>query len=493
MSGSAWLVSDSAWLVSGSAWLVSGSTWLVSGSAWLVSGSAWLVSGSAWFVKGSLSCGSGRLGRLCSAWSELCVFCLAECRMACMFCWLSMKLQFYVSGSSHCDELPRLSLRKLSSLEPGRELFGVAVWILEDLSGRCWMLACSVFRLLRKMRRSPRHNRKSRLLPRFRTLRVRCVRRVVNDDTRRGVIKRSELRAWTELNQRRAENSDFLRFERGAVNHVLAGLPSGAPEGAEPVGESEVEKPVDPAAGVGPIDLDPEEVAIPLTSQALRDHVCKGHQPYLSNCASRVCARGRIPARRVKLPQKEYKVIGLDFLFFGKLRVLLLVHTASRYTFAFPVQDPESVEQDVALTFGKFVREIGLQNGVVTLRCDNEAFLIKVCGILANKPQPCERILVEQVPGYRPQAKGNVERQVAVVKQAFWSNWLEVEAKLSISSQNEKLPLGGMLWRMCLLYVSRTINLYLSSPGDAATPLDLVRDEIVGRPRTLPFGCLCVC
>ena len=182
-------------------------------------------------------------------------------------------------------------------------------------------------------------------------------------------------------------------------------------------------------------------------------------------------------------------MIGLDFLFFGKLRVLLLVHTATRYTFAFPAQDPDSVEQDVASTFGKFVREIGLQNGVVTLRCDNEAFLIKICGILAKKPQPCERILVEQVPGYRPQAKGNVERQVAVVKQAFWSNWLEVEAKLSISSQTEKLPLGGMLWRMCLLYVSRTINLYLSSPGDAATPLDLVRDEIVGRPWTLPFGC----
>ena len=67
-------------------------------------------------------------------------------------------------------------------------------------------------------------------------MRVRCVRHVVNDDTRRGVIKRSELRAWTELNQRRAENSDYLRFERGAVNHVLAGLPSGAPERAEPVG-----------------------------------------------------------------------------------------------------------------------------------------------------------------------------------------------------------------------------------------------------------------
>ena len=234
VSGSSWLVSGSSWLVSGSSWLVTGSSWLVSGSSWLVSGSTWLVSGSAWSVTGSRSCGSGRL---CRAWSELCVFCLAECRMACMFCWLSMKLQFCMSGSSHCDELPRSVLRKLSSLEPGRELFGVAVWILEDLSGRCWMLACSVLRLLCKRRRSPRRRRKSRLLGRFRTLPVRCMRHVVNDDTRRGVIKRSELRAWTELNQRRAENSDFLRFrsgeasvlQRGAVNHVLAGLPSGAP------------------------------------------------------------------------------------------------------------------------------------------------------------------------------------------------------------------------------------------------------------------------
>ena len=60
-----------------------------------MSGSAWLVSGSAWSVKGRLCC--DRFGRLCRAWSELCVFCLAECRMARMFCWLSMKLQFYVS------------------------------------------------------------------------------------------------------------------------------------------------------------------------------------------------------------------------------------------------------------------------------------------------------------------------------------------------------------------------------------------------------------
>ena len=103
------------------------------------------------------------------------------------------------------------------------------------------------------------------------------MRHVVHDDTRRNFIKRSELRVWTEINQRRAEDSESLMVERGAFNHVLAGLPVGVPEGAEPVRERERERdrpidpaagvgPIDPAAGVGPIDLDPEEVAIPLTS-----------------------------------------------------------------------------------------------------------------------------------------------------------------------------------------------------------------------------------
>ena len=43
---------------------------VLSGSEWSVTGSAWSVTGSAWSVIGSRSCGRGRL---CSAWSELCV------------------------------------------------------------------------------------------------------------------------------------------------------------------------------------------------------------------------------------------------------------------------------------------------------------------------------------------------------------------------------------------------------------------------------------
>ena len=108
-----------------------------------------------------------------------------------MFCCFGMSLpQFCASGSSHCDEMPRLDH---SSLGPRRELFGVAVWILEDLNGRCWMLACSVWGLLCRSRRRPKRRRRSKLLPKFWTLRVRCMRHVVHDDTRRNAIKRSEL------------------------------------------------------------------------------------------------------------------------------------------------------------------------------------------------------------------------------------------------------------------------------------------------------------
>ena len=194
---------------------------------WSVSGSACSGrrSGIAWSVSGS-ACSGRRSG---SAWSVSRMQCVDKCRTACMFCCFGMSLpQFCASGSSHCDEMPRLYH---SSLRPGRELFGAAVWILEDLNGRCGMLACSVWGLLCRLCRRPKRRKRSKLRPKFWTVRVRCVR---------NVIKRSELRAWTEINQRRAEDSESLMVERGAINHVLAGLPVGVPEGAEPVREREI-------------------------------------------------------------------------------------------------------------------------------------------------------------------------------------------------------------------------------------------------------------
>ena len=190
--------------------------------------------------------------------------------------------------------------------------------------------------------------------------------------------------------------------------------------------------------------------------------------------------------------------IGMDYLYFGKLRVLLTMHEMSRYTLAIPAQEDAKDDPRIVESVGNMIREIGLQNRVITFRCDNENLLLAFGNHLASKSKQLgvERVIVDPVPGYRPQAKGGVEKQVSVVKQAFWSNWLGMESEISRKGHEEeplRLPLGGRLWSMCLLYVSRTINLFLCSPGDVATPLDLVHDEICSRPRTLPFGSLCAC
>ena len=179
-------------------------------------------------------------------------------------------------------------------------------------------------------------------------------------------------------------------------------------------------------------------------------------------------------------------VLGMDYFFFGKLRVLLLVHEMSRYLMAIPIQDEARDDPHLLKSIGKFFfTEVGLQNRAVTLRCDNENLLLAVANHMSGKRKHLGvgRVMVDSVPCYRPQAKGGVERQVAVVKQAFSANWLNLESEISRNGHEEeplKIPLGRLLWRMCLFYVSRTINLLMSSPGDLAAPIDLVHDEICG-------------
>ena len=158
------------------------------------------------------------------------------------------------------------------------------------------------------------------------------------------------------------------------------------------------------------------------------------------------------------------------------MRVLLMMHEMSRYTLAIPAQEDAKDDPRIVESVGNMIREIGLQNRVITFRCDNENLLLAFGNHLASKSKQLgvARVIVDPVPGYRPQAKGGVEKQVSVVKQAFWPNWLGMESEISRKGHEEeplRLPLGGRLWSMCLLYVSRTINLFLCSPGDVATPL----------------------
>ena len=174
-----------------------------------------------------------------------------------------------------------------------------------------------------------------------------------------------------------------------------------------------------------------EEPRIPLNSVALRVHQAHGHAPFDRNCASCVSSRGKVPARRLRRKlQKEDQTIGLDFMYFGKLRVLLVVHLSSHYVLALPAVDLH--DKTLERNFDRFVREVGLTGKTVTIRCDNEGSLLAAAERLTAR-STVSRAVIDPVAGYRLQSKGGVERMVAVVKQSFWSVWLDMGLEVTRS------------------------------------------------------------
>ncbi|CAE6945832.1 unnamed protein product [Symbiodinium sp. CCMP2592] len=199
----------------------------------------------------------------------------------------------------------------------------------------------------------------------------------------------------------------------------------------------------------------------------------------------------------VRKLQRENQTIGLDFFYFGKLRVLLMMHLGSKYTVSLPAMHLD--DPDLLHNINRVIREMGLVGKAVTFRMDQEAAL----GALAEKLTKCDSspasaTLIDVVPGYRPQSKGSIERQVETMKQGFWSVWLDLEKEVAkVKQETEavelgkyRLPLGGLLWQACVFYVARCYNLWCTSVGDSSTSIDRLHEEIVNRTRTRPFGCL---
>ena len=235
------------------------------------------------------------------------------------------------------------------------------------------------------------------------------------------------------------------------------------------------------------------EERLPLRSHALQVHRSRSHFPYEVKCESCGSRKGKVPSRRLKRQlHEENQTIGVDFFYFGNLRVLLLVHVASRYSMSIPAM--ELHDPNLLLNIDRFIREIGLHQKTLGFRCDNEQGLISMCERVASQRRENPTI-VDVVPGYRPQSKGAVERQVSAMKQGFWSIWLDLEAEIKRRRPAEEgsaawqLPLGGMLWQTCLLYAARSFNLWSFDSNNSTTAIDRLHEEIVQRTRTLPFGC----
>ena len=107
--------------------------------------------------------------------------------------------------------------------------------------------------------------------------------------------------------------------------------PAGLPEGRRP--PPQPERIVDPSGDPEAPGDETEDLRVPLSSFSLHRHRCNGHFPFDENCTACCSSKGRVPARRLRRKlQRENQTVGLDFFYFGKLRVLLVMHLGSRYT-----------------------------------------------------------------------------------------------------------------------------------------------------------------
>ena len=270
--------------------------------------------------------------------------------------------------------------------------------------------------------------------------------------------------------------------------------PAGLPERGRP--PPQPERIVDPSGDPEAPGDETEDLRVPLSSFSLHRHRCNGHFPFDENCTACCSSKGRVPARRLRRKlQRENQTVGLDFFYFGKLRVLLVMHLGSRYTLCLPA--PE-LSDDLAFNLTRALKECGLSGKAVTFRLDNEASLVALVERTArHRACTASAVITDVVPGYRPQSKGSIEKQVDIMKSGFWAIWLDLEAQInqaqpsSDAPEGIKLPLGGLLWQACIFYTARCFNLWSTGPGNSSVSLDRLHEEYVQKSRTRAFGSVC--
>ena len=132
------------------------------------------------------------------------------------------------------------------------------------------------------------------------------------------------------------------------------------------------------------------------------------------------------------------------------------------------------------------------------VRLDNEASLVALVErTTRHRACTASAVITDVVPGYRPQSKGSIEKQVDIMKSGFWAIWLDLEAQINQAQPSAdapegiKLPLGGLLWQACIFYTARCFNLWSSGPGNSSVSLDRLHEEYVQKSRTRAFGSVC--
>ena len=361
-----------------------------------------------------------------------------ECFALGACCWRCPEATPYLNGSTKCLALPRCStMRRCAAAFLGflSKVVGFRFCLLLGVCFGATVVRWSggfrklVFgsRRKRACKRWVRVTLKGRIVRHSlpvkgkhswrRVMRVLClVRKVLEKFTAPRVRCKGEAQ-WTPEAERVVHRS-----------RMLAGLPVEISVESEdellpdPEQKPKPLNPEDPDPRPSPSGLSPPEdleVPVYITSERLRAHRNKGHQPYLSFCDTCQSARGRVPARRRNM--KSHYAPGelqVDFGFFGRnVRFLLMVHVLSGYlsTVVLGPEDPVPVP-----AICKALSEMGLNGLDIVVHGDQENLLESVFRDSAKHRTFVGRSM-HWVPFAvnRPQAKGIVERNICLVKEAY--------------------------------------------------------------------------
>ena len=424
-----------------------------------------------------------------------------ECFALGACCWRCPEATPYLNGSTKCLALPRCSTMRRCAAAFLGFLSKVVGFRFCLLLGVCF--GATVVRWSGGFRKLVFGSRRKRACKRWVrvTLKGRIVRHslpVKGKHSWRPMMRvlclvRKVLEKFTAPRVRCKAEAQWTPEAERVVHRsrMLAGLPVEISVGSEdellpdPEQKPKPLNPEDPDPRPSPSGLSPPEdleVPVYITSERLRAHRNKGHQPYLSFCDTCQSARGRVPARRRNM--KSHYAPGelqVDFGFFGRnVRFLLMVHVLSGYlsTVVLGPEDPVPVP-----AICKALSEMGLNGLDIVVHGDQENLLESVFRDSAKHRTFVGRSM-HWVPFAvnRPQAKGIVERNICLVKEAFWSVWLGLEERVG-----GQLPLGSHLFVEAMRYSVRIHNLFHVSK-EQSTPLERLRGSTVQAVKSCEFG-----
>ena len=227
-------------------------------------------------------------------------------------------------------------------------------------------------------------------------------------------------------------------------------------------------------------EFEPELISCELESsvQAYARHCANGHWPYSRDCKSCCKARGRMPAPRRE--KDEHFSIGVDFMFFGRMRVFIAVVVSTHMMFAH-VMHPEFQRNVSAISAG--LSELGATGKEIEWVGDNEDFLEKLLREVAKyQTFPGIGSHWRHAPVGRKQ--GLVERYVCILKEGIFAVWMCLEDALGC-----RIAVESELFKHCVMYTARTHNIHNVTRYSTVTPLDRMRNNAEStKPTTFAFG-----